>query len=76
MYYLICDSGVYTGKNLNEINKKLDIKLEEEESKELKEKVNEIKLPMVPPEFEDDHLESTHWGQIVKEKRAFLAEYW
>lgn len=38
-------------------------------------KVKEIKLPVVQPEFEEDHLESTYRGQIVREKRAFLAEY-
>lgn len=31
MYYIIADSGVYTGRDLNELNKVLDSKIEEEE---------------------------------------------
>jgi hypothetical protein len=34
--------------------------------------VKDIKLPVVPPEYEEDHLESTMRGQIVKERRAFI----
>jgi len=29
----------------------------------------------VRPEYEEDHLETTYRGQIVKERRAFLTEY-
>ena len=49
--------------------------LEVKEKKELEERINDLKLPTVRPEYEDDHLESTYRGQIVKERRAFLEEY-